>query len=60
MVTYKQLMRMTNGKDQIEATCLSTDTKPTRNVSNGSVLIEMDTSKIYFYDEANSMWKEWE
>lgn len=59
MVTYKQLLRTTNGKDQIEATCLSSDTKPTANVANGSILIEMDTSKMYFFDEAHSAWKEW-
>ena len=58
MVTYKQLLRTTNGKDQIEATCLSSDTKPTNGIANGSILIEMDTSKIYFFDEAHSTWEE--
>ena len=58
MVTYKQILRMTNGKNQIEAYCLSTDTKPTTNVGNGSVLVEMDTSKVFFYDERNNTWRE--
>ncbi len=39
--------------------CLSTDTKPTEGIANGSVCIEMDTGKIYFYDAANAEWLEW-
>lgn len=38
---------------------LSTDEKPTEYVANGSVFIEMDTSKIYFYDLTNNLWIEW-
>lgn len=39
---------------------LSTDTpKPTEGVSNGSAFIEIDTSKVYFYDAAGQQWKEW-
>lgn len=37
----------------------STDVKPQVNVANGSVFIEMDTSKIYFFDLANVTWREW-
>ena len=41
---------------------LSTDTKPTTingyTIGNGSVFIEMDTSKIYFYDLENKTWRE--
>ena len=40
---------------------LSTDTKPTTLengfVKNGSVFIEMDTQKIYFFDEVSKEWK---
>lgn len=40
---------------------LSTDSKPaTEDVGNGSIFIAMDTSTVYFYDEANSQWREWE
>lgn len=35
---------------------LSTDTKPTENLANGSVFIEMDTSDVYFFDEENTVW----
>lgn len=39
---------------------LSTNTKPTGDgVLNGSAFIEMDTSKIYFYDAENIQWLEW-
>ena len=39
---------------------LSTDSNsmPT-NVANGSVFIEMDTSKVYFFDAENGDWLEW-
>lgn len=38
---------------------LSTDTKPTDGVSNGCGFVEMDTSKLYFYDGENATWIEW-
>lgn len=42
--------------DRIEAVGLSTDDKPTDNVSNGSLFIEIDTGGVYFYDEENETW----
>lgn len=36
---------------------LSTDSKPTTGVANGTEYIEMDTSKIYFFDAENSTWR---
>lgn len=38
---------------------LSTDAKPTENVINSSVFVEMDTGKLYFYDQTNEEWLEW-
>ena len=38
---------------------LHTDTKPTTGVVNGSAFIEMDTSKIYFFDAVGNQWLEW-
>ena len=43
--------------------CLSSDEKPTDKfngikITNGSVLIEMDTKKIYMFDEENKVWLE--
>lgn len=39
-----------SGNRQLEYRGLSTDEKPTEKVSNGSVFIEIDTGKLYFYD----------
>lgn len=39
---------------------LSTDTKPTTNIVNGSVFVEMDTSTVYFFDQENAVWHAWE
>lgn len=41
----------------LEIRGLSTE-KPTENIPNGSIYIEIDTSKIYFYDGENEEWKE--
>lgn len=47
-------------KDQATFFGLSTDTKPTgAEVANGSCFLEMDTSKIYFYDADGAEWQEW-
>ena len=37
---------------------LSTDTKPTTKVENGSTFIEMDTGDLYIFDKANTQWRE--
>lgn len=46
----------------LELRGLSTDTKPTtingEEVGNGSVYIEIDTQKVYFYDADSQTWKE--
>ena len=47
---------------EIELRGLSTDTKPTqldnKDIANGTVFIEIDTQKIYFFDESSKTWKE--
>lgn len=35
---------------------LSTDTKKTERIANGSIFIEMDTGDTYFFDEENTRW----
>lgn len=35
---------------------LSTDTKPTTGISNGSSFYEMDTGVTYYYDAGTSAW----
>lgn len=41
---------------------LSTDTKPTKidgkDIANGSVFIEINTGKIFFFDGDSKTWKE--
>lgn len=45
------------GTNDAQVYCLSTDTKPTgAPMKNGFKLIEMDTAKLYFYDEENELW----
>ncbi len=36
----------------------STDTKPTEKVINGSTFYEMDTKKLYMFDEEGLTWLE--
>lgn len=50
-------------KEPLEFFGLSKDVKPTGEIegvkiTNGSVFIEMDTKKIYMYDEENRQWLE--
>lgn len=35
---------------------ISTDTKPSGNVANGSSYLEMDTGKTYYYDADGEEW----
>ena len=59
MITYEiNLPAVDSEYPYIEGSCLSADTKPT-NVANGSIMKEMDTSKLYIFDEANKTWREW-
>lgn len=37
---------------------LSTDTKPTEKVENGTYFYEMDTKKVFMFDEENQQWLE--
>ena len=48
--------------NEIELRGLSTDTKPTKlgdeDIANGTVFIEIDTQKLFFFDEENKTWEE--
>lgn len=59
MITFNKASSRGMFKRYVEGSCLSTDEKPTENIANGSILAEMDTSKIYMFDEENHVWKEW-
>lgn len=38
--------------------CLSTDTKPTEGIANGSTCIEINTGKLFIYDKNAITWHE--
>lgn len=58
MLTYTDSVDVGNGKILVQAVCLSTDTKPTTGIANGSTLIEINTSKTYMFDEESGEWDE--
>lgn len=47
-----------NGKQLCEIFCLSTDSKPNNLIANGSILCEIDTGKVYFFNETAGSWVE--
>lgn len=38
--------------------CLYSDTKPTENIANGSIAVEIDTGKVFFFNEEGGAWVE--
>ena len=59
MITiYRESGLIDGQKVELEYRGLSTDNKPTENVANGSMFIEINTGKIYLFDEENEQWKE--
>lgn len=64
ITTIKNELTRRNGGQKFavkELRGLSTDTKPTiisgEYVDNGSIFIEIDTGKIFFYDLSTQSWK---
>lgn len=55
ITTLKQVTYSPDAK-LIEAYGLSTDNKPTANIANGSMFVEMNTGKIYFFDAEGGDW----
>lgn len=45
------------GVGYAEIACISTDTKPTAGFATGSICVEVDTGKVYFFEEP-STWVE--
>lgn len=52
------MITIINNSDTYEYRGLSTDTKPT-NCPNGSLWLEMNTGKIFFFDIESETWIEW-
>ena len=47
------------GAKYIEAACNANDTKPEENIMQGSLCVETDTGKVYFFDEAQADGSKW-
>lgn len=64
MITILRKNNVDAGDNQkeLEIRGLSGDTKPTTvnsvNIPNGTVFIEIDTGKMFLYDQQNLLWKE--
>lgn len=61
MISYsatKKVKAHKGFKEYVEGHCLSTDAKPVDGILNGSTLIELDTGKVYMFDEENGEWRE--
>ena len=54
MITVLSSIRQTDGSALQELIGLSTDTKPTENMCNGSSFYEMDTGFTSYYDATPS------
>ena len=46
-------------KSYVEIACTSTDTKPVSGIVTGSLALEVDTKKIYAFNEDASSGEEW-
>ena len=58
MISYSEYNAFSAGKAMVTACGLSTDSKPTEGIANGSMYLEMDTKKVYLFDEANATWRQ--
>lgn len=58
MITTDKNIQTVDGISTINQTYygLSTDSKPTTGVGNGSCFIEMDSGKVCFFDAASGLW----
>lgn len=61
MITPDNTAQLINGKWIRPVTLWgsSTDVKPTEDVANGSIFVEMDTSTVYTFDYGNTEWQPW-
>lgn len=41
-----------------EIACTSSDTKPTSGFATGSICVEVDTGKVFFFNESTGSWVE--
>ena len=64
MITILRKNNVDAGDNQreLEIRGLSGDTKPTeinsKGIPNGTIFLEIDTGKMFLFDQENSLWKE--
>ena len=56
MGSFVYLNKINSLKPVGDGYCLSTDSKPTETVGNGSCLTEIDTGDVYLFNEAGATW----
>ena len=54
----KKMISISNLNGSYDIRGLSTDSKPTTDILNGSTFIEMDTGKVFMFNGASSTWVE--
>lgn len=59
MITWTVERAFNGNKMYKEGRCLSTDEKPTTGIANGSLLMEMNTTTLYMFDETGGTWRAW-
>jgi hypothetical protein len=57
MLKWNEMKLTEAGRWYCVGCCLAADPKPA-GLANGSQLVEMDTGKLFFYDEENSRWRQ--
>ena len=58
MIRFYTSEQVDNEKVMVEIACLSTDSKPTDGIATGSLALEVNTGKIYAFDEVGETWAE--
>lgn len=63
-INYRSVVRYEDGKEilYVEGACDSTETKPTgadvEQYADGSILVESNTGKVFFYNKKSDSWVE--
>lgn len=59
-IFYSKFIEKKDGVEisYIEASCDSSETKPTEGIADGSIVTESDTGNVFFFNEDSSTWVE--
>lgn len=58
MLKWNEMKLTEEGRWLCAGCCLAADEKPVGTVANGSQLVEMDTGRLFLFDEENALWRE--